>query len=128
MTMKTILPLPLIWTFILILISGSRINAQPSDYIIINKTNCTARVTASCTGNTSASNTLAPDEDWPNSCPTGETLCTVSMALPGPVNIFVADYALLCLNPGMDILPPSNCYTRNVQWQTIGSFVVCNIY
>ncbi len=39
MTMKTILPLPLIWTFILILISGSRINAQPSDYIIINKTN-----------------------------------------------------------------------------------------
>lgn len=126
--MKTISPPPLICTFILILILGSRIKAQPSDYIIINKTNCAAQVTASCTGNTSASTILAPDEEWPNSCPAGETLCTVSMALPGPVNIFVGEYSLPCLNPGMDILPPSTCYTQNVQWQTIGSFVVCNSY
>ena len=101
---------------------------QPSPYIIINKTGCTAQVIAYCTDFSSSSNVLEPDEDWSNSCPTGETLCTVTMVLPGATTIYLADYPLPCPNYGMNIMPPSSCYTQNVQWQTISGNVVCNIY
>ena len=110
--------------FILGLALFSQLNAQPASYIIYNKTSCIAQVTAYCTDLNSASNTLAPNGSWPNSCPAGETLCTVTMVLPGPVTVVVADYSLLCPNPGYNIFPPSPCYTQNVQWQTISGYVV----
>jgi len=101
--------------------------AQPEDYIIVNKTNCTAQVTAYCTDNSFASNTMPADTDWQNSCPAGETLCYVKMTLPGSTTIYATDVALVCLNPGI-ILPSNACYTQNLQWDTIAAHVVCNIY
>lgn len=110
------------------LFSFGNLYSQPSSYIIINKTDCTAQVTAYCTDFSSSSNILGSDDDWSNSCPTGETLCTVTMVLPGATTIYVADYTLPCPNYGSNVLPPSSCYTQNVQWQTISGNVVCNIY
>lgn len=110
------------------LASFGQLKAQPESYIIYNKTNCTAQVTATCTDLSSTTHTLGTGQSWSNSCSVGETLCTVKMTLPGSVIIFVADYSLLCLNSGSNMLPPSPCYTQNVQWQTISNHVVCNIY
>lgn len=104
-------------------------SASAEDYIIINKTECTAQITAHCTDMTAAFKTLLPGEDWVNNCPTGSLLCTVTMVLPNTSHIIVSpDFSLPCLDPGMSILPSSSCYTQNVQWNISGPYVICNIY
>lgn len=131
----TIMKTPFIFRTFLLLIFALTIHnqliaqPQPEDYIIVNKTTCTAQVTAYCTGFSSASNTLAPDEDWINSCPTGETLCWVSMTLPGSTTVTIETTipSVICLNPGTT-LPPNACYTDDYEWKIIGTYVVCNIY
>lgn len=101
--------------------------AQNEDYIILNKTNCTSQVYAYCTGGASASQTLPPDGDWQNSCPTGETPCYVKMVLPGPTTV-VATSLLITFRSPTTSLPPNGCYSSDYDWHQLGSYVVCNIY
>lgn len=108
--------------FSLLLISLDCAHAQyPKGFSVVNKTTCTAHVTISCSDGTTASSTMAADDEWDSTCPVDEYICLIEVNLPGGGTSpeIISNNPVPCAISGSSTTAASSCYTQHIDWALV---------